>query len=204
MATLKMPTAAGAILLPETTLFPHGALPLHIFEPRYRQMLNDALEGDCFFCVATLTAEETPDPADCVAPIGTVGLIRASHEQPDGRSELLLHGVCRVHFTKWHHDRAYPFAEIEPFHSVDIPERHAERELQRLRASVSGVAAKLPEEVGEAITQTLARIDDTFTATDAMAQQFVTDPAMRRALLEEASVAKRLDQLVAYLDQLRV
>lgn len=204
MATLKMPTATGAILLPETTLFPHGALPLHIFEPRYRQMLSDALEGDCFFCVGTLTAEETADPADCVAPVGTVGLIRASHEQPDGRSEMLLHGVCRIHFRKWHHDRAYPFAEIEPFHSVDIPERHAERELNRLRTSVAAVAAKLSDELGLAITRTLDRIDDPFTATDAMAQQFVADPAKRRALLEEPSVGQRLDQLVDYLDGLEI
>ena len=204
MATLTMPSAAGAILLPETTLFPHGALPLHIFEPRYRQMLNDALEGDCMFCVATLTAEETPDPTDCVSPVGTIGLIRASHEQPDGRSEMLLHGVCRVHFRRWHDDRAYPFADIEPFHSVDMPDRYAEQGLNRLRTSVSSVAARLPGDVREAITKTLAKITDPFTAIDAMAQQFVGDPSKRRELLEEPSVSERLDRLVAYLDQLKL
>ena len=40
------------MLLPDCTLFPHGGLPLHIFEPRYRQMLDDALEDSCFFAVA--------------------------------------------------------------------------------------------------------------------------------------------------------
>lgn len=201
MVSLKLPNAVGAILLPETTLFPHGALPLHIFEPRYRQMLNEALEGDCFFCVGTFLREETPDPADCVAPVGTIGLIRASHELPDGRSELLLHGVCRVHFRQWHHDRPYPFADIAPFLSVDMPERLEATEMTRLRAAVASVIANLPDEVGRAITTTLQKIPDAFTATDAMAQQFVADPAQRRALLEEPEVAKRLDALIGYLQK---
>ena len=114
MPTIHLPERCGVMLLPDCTLFPHGGLPLHIFEPRYRKMLEDALEGDCFFAVARLTGDETPDPAECTAPVGTIGLVRASREQEDGTSQLLLHGVMRVRFTEWHDDRPYPFASIEP------------------------------------------------------------------------------------------
>ena len=199
MASLTLPTSAGAILLPATTLFPHGALPLTIFEPRYREMLSDSLEGDCFFCVGTLESEEVADPSACVAPVGTIGLIRASHELPDGRSELLLHGVCRVHFKKWHHDRPYPFAEIAPFHSQDISERDEAYAMERLHRVVSSIAKKLPEEAQEVITATLAKITDAFTATDAMSQQFISDPQQRKTLLEEPDVTKRLETLLHYL-----
>jgi Lon protease-like protein len=84
------------MLLPDCTLFPHGGLPLHIFEPRYREMLREALEGHCFFAVARLSGDETAAPAQCASQVGTIGLVRASHEQADGTSQLLLHGVMRV------------------------------------------------------------------------------------------------------------
>ena len=72
------------MLLPDCTLFPHGGLPLFIFEPRYRKMLEEALEGDCFFAVGKLLGEEKGDPENFVAPVGTIGLVRASREQDDG------------------------------------------------------------------------------------------------------------------------
>ena len=202
MPSLKLPTSAGVILLAETTLFPYGALPLHIFEPRYRQMLNDALERDFFFCVGTLESEETSDPAECTAKIGTIGLIRASRELPDGRSELLLHGICRVNFTRWHQDHPYPYADIEPFHSVDLSEHEEAVGMERLRGAVTNVLDRLPDDVGEAITSTLDKINDAFTATDAVAHQFVSDPTHRKALLEEPSVAKRLDIVIEHFNQL--
>ena len=99
------------MLLPDCTLFPHGGLPLYIFEPRYRKMLEEALEGDCFFAVARLLGEEDGNPADFVAPVGTIGLVRASREQDDGTSQLLIHGVMRVRFTEWLDGRDYPLCQ---------------------------------------------------------------------------------------------
>src|SRR5690606_22423496 len=64
MSALHIPENCGVMLLPDCTLFPHGGLPLHIFEPRYRTMLTDALEGSCLFAVARLTGPETSDPAE--------------------------------------------------------------------------------------------------------------------------------------------
>lgn len=45
MSSINLPTRCGVMVLPDCTLFPHGGLPLHIFEPHYRQMLADALSG---------------------------------------------------------------------------------------------------------------------------------------------------------------
>src|SRR5687767_1192212 len=114
MASIHLPERCGVMLLPDCTLFPHGGLPLFIFEPRYQQMLKEALEGDCFFAVTRLMGGEDDDPAKCAAAVGTIGLVRASREQDDGTSQLLIHGVMRVRFTEWHQEREYPFASIEP------------------------------------------------------------------------------------------
>ena len=95
MEGLQLPQKCGVILLSDTVLFPHGALPLHIFEPRYRAMLADAIQGNCFFCVGNLLEAREGDSDQRPASIGTLGLIRASREAENGTSNVLLHGVMR-------------------------------------------------------------------------------------------------------------
>jgi Lon protease-like protein len=189
------------MLLPDCTLFPHGGLPLHIFEPRYREMLNDALEGDCFFAVACLAGDETPRPAECTAPVGTIGLIRASHEQPDGTSQLLLHGVMRVRFTEWHDDRPYPFASIEPVISLFTPDNQAQAAMKTLRGAVEDAIRPLPEEVREGVFSLLDRADGPELMTDIICQQFVHEPNLRQSLLETESVGARIPVICQYLHE---
>lgn len=203
MPSLELPQSAGAILLPQTTLFPHGTLPLQVFEPRYCEMLTDALHGDCLFCVARLIGEETDDPSLCTDPVGTIGLIRAARELPDGRSHLLLHGVCRVEFNGWTADKAYPLADITPFHSVDVSKAEAPAKVKRLREAVAQTLASFPEDVSGQINEILDRADSPSIMADAVAQQFVQEAALRQALLEEREVSTRIDLLVDHLQGLR-
>lgn len=195
----------GAILLPDCTLFPHGALPLHIFEPRYRQMLEDALKGDCLFCVARLTGnEEEDDLSACTAPVGTAGLIRASRERPDGRSDLILHGVVRVRFLEWLSEKAYPYVRIEPIGSDALEEKSALQESKRLRDAVENVLLGLPEKAVEQVESLLERASDPTIMCDAIAQQFVHHADLRQTLLEEPSLKARIDLLIEYLASLRI
>ena len=102
MSSLTIPEKCGVMLLPDTVLFPHGGMPLHIFEPRYRQMLEEALEGEFMFCIANLLGDDSTDPERCAAPVGTVGLIRASQESENGTSNLVLQGIFRVSVSYTH------------------------------------------------------------------------------------------------------
>ncbi|MCP5545659.1 MAG: LON peptidase substrate-binding domain-containing protein [Akkermansiaceae bacterium] len=189
------------MLLSDCTLFPHGGLPLHIFEPRYRRMLTDSLEGDCFFAVARLLGEETDDPAGCVAPIGTIGLVRASRENEDGTSQLLLHGVLRVRFTEWQDDRDYPFAGIEPLVSYFEPEDQAKAAMKVLRGAVEEAVRNLPEEVRNGVFELLDRADEPGLMTDIVCQQFVHEADIRQELLELDSVASRIPIICSYLQK---
>jgi Lon protease-like protein len=199
MPTIHLPERCGVMLLPDCTLFPHGGLPLHIFEPRYRRMLEDALEGDCFFAVARLTGEETADPANCTAQVGTIGLVRASHEQEDGTSQLLLHGVMRMRFTEWHDNHPYPFASVEPVISFFTPEAQAAAAMKTLRGSVEDAIRPLPEEVKEGVFALLDRADDPALMTDIVCQQFIHEPDLRQSLLETESVGARIPVICEYL-----
>lgn len=187
------------MLLPDCTLFPHGGLPLFIFEPRYRKMLEEALEGDCFFAVGRLLGEEKGDPANFVAPVGTIGLVRASREQKDGTSQLLVHGVMRVRFTGWHQERDYPLASIEPVISVFEPENQALSAMKTLRGAVEDAIRGLPEEVQEGVLSLLDRADEPALMTDIVSQQFIHEPNLRQKLLETSAVGTRISILCEYL-----
>ena len=201
VSAIEIPTQCGVMLLPDCTLFPHGGLPLRIFEPRYRGMLADALEGDCVFAVARLLIEETEDPGDCVAPIGTVGLIRASRLAEDGTSQLLLHGVLRVRFVEWHQDKEYPLATIEPLAGEFEPENQADGAMKTLRAAVEDAVGKLPEEVQQGVFSLLDQADEPGILTDIICQQFVHDPDLRQQLLETEMVADRIAPICDYLSR---
>lgn len=187
------------MLLPNCTLFPHGGLPLFIFEPRYRKMLDDALEGDCIFAVARLLGDETKDLADCVAPVGTIGLVRASREQDDGTSQLLLHGVMRVRFTEWFGDLDYPFASIEPVISVFTPEHQSNAAMKTLRGAVEDAIRPLPEEVQSGVFALLDRAEDPALMTDIICQQFIHEADLRQNLLEMDQVGDRIPVICEYL-----
>lgn len=202
MSALEIPGTAGVILLPDCTLFPHGGLPLRIFEPRYRKMLSESLSETCFFCVGRLISEETDDPSECVAPIGTIGLVRASREMDDGTSNLLLHGVIRVRFERWLTDRDYPTAQITPIASAFEPESQAEAALESLREAAEHVSRELPTEVRNAVLSMTGQVDDPAILCDVLAQHFLQDPDERQELLETESVAARIAWLCGKFDSL--
>lgn len=199
MSALHLPETCGVMLLPDCTLFPHGGLPLRIFEPRYRKMLEDALEGSAFFAVGRLIGEERRNPADCVAPIGTIGLVRASHKQEDGTSQLLLHGVIRVKFVKWHLEKPYPFATIEPQITHFEPESQAAAAVITLRGAVEDAIRGLSDEVKQQVMTLMHRADEPPLLTDIVAQQFVHDPDLRQRLLEMDSAGERISTICEYL-----
>lgn len=203
MTSLEIPDRMGAILLPDCTLFPHGALPLHIFEDRYRAMLDEALEGNCLFCVGRLISEERTDFGSCTSPVGTAGLIRASREKSDGRSDLILHGVCRVRFSEWLPEKPYPYARIEPLPSSSLTEVEALHHARRLRDAVENLLLGLPEPVVKQVEELLDRAAEPNVMSDAIAQQFVHDPGLRQMLLEEQDVVRRVDTLIDHLRTLR-
>ena len=204
MSGINIPEFCATILLPETVLFPHGALPLHIFEERYREMLEDALESHCMICVGTLVEEEITDLNSCVHPIGTVGLIRASREMEDGRSNLVLHGVYRVRFSSWPDGKSYPYAHIVPMTADPFPSDEGPLMASKLRDRVNEALSGFPAEVKKEINQVLDRANsEPIILADAVAQQFVQDSDIRLQILSEPSLDARYELLIRYLTMIR-
>src|SRR6266571_1584125 len=93
VATMKLPREVPVMTLPNAVLFPQALVPLYIFEPRYRQMLADALDSHRMFSVA-MQKPDTTREAPC--SVAGLGLIRASVLNKDGTSNLIIQGLARV------------------------------------------------------------------------------------------------------------
>ena len=99
-------------------LFPGAPQPLHIFEPRYRQLLQDCLAGDQRFGIAYVAPDPAPDadPVPSPGDVGCVALIRSNQPLPDGRSNVLTVGERRFVLRCWiSSTHPYRVAEIEEF-----------------------------------------------------------------------------------------
>lgn len=190
MSAITLPSKVGVMILPDCTLFPHGGLPLHIFEDRYRQMLHDAISNDAFFAIARAQKPSKNNPG--ASAIGTIGMIRASHLKDDGTSDILLHGIIRVRFTNWLNEKPYPYAEIEPIPAIFSPPEQAAGATATLRGFVEDAIQELPDELKSAVMEILNRTDDPAILADIVSQQFFQDPDQRQMLLEETSPATRI------------
>jgi Lon protease-like protein len=112
-----VPELVPVFPLPEVVLFPRQILPLHVFEPRYRAMVADALEGERTIAIALLKPEYEPDYFTPHAPIHTlvgVGRIIASERLEEGKYNILLRGRTRAKIVDEIAGRPYRVARIEP------------------------------------------------------------------------------------------
>ena len=200
MTGLNLPQKCGVMLLPDCTLFPHGGLPLFIFEERYRLMLAEALAEDCIFAVGRVRDD---GEKQTISPVGTAGLIRASREREDGTSELLLHGVIRVRFIEWLDDKPFPCALIEPVLSEPMDGRKGDAAMATLRGTVEDGIAHLPEEVRTGVATLLDQAEEPGLMADLVAQQFVHEPDLRQRLLETISPGERISLICGFFEGLK-
>src|SRR5437764_3557126 len=117
---VDLPDEVPVMPLPGSVLFPHALLPLYIFEARYREMLDRALQNHRMFCVTLIK----PSCADWFAAedffhVASVGLIRACVGRGDGTSNLILQGLHRVRFTGFEQETPFPVAKIDIIESSD-------------------------------------------------------------------------------------
>lgn len=191
---IVVPGTVPAMTLPEMAFFPQALMPLHIFEPRYRRMLHEVLQRDRLFAVAGLDARRSEEPGAFEPPhrIATVGIVRACQKQPDGTSNLLLQGLCRVEIIGIVSDEPYRQISIRALHSTvgeDPATNHKlRRELGRLLALKRKYGATLPAE----LTDFLRTVEDPETFVDLAAFSLCDDVGLKQRLLETLDVRARL------------
>lgn len=103
-----------------SVLFPGQLLPLHIFEPRYRQMLEHCLAGNREFGVVLIERGHEVGGGDIRSGIGTVATVLESAEAAPGHWAIVAAGTRRVRVLRWHPDDPWPHADVEDLVDTDV------------------------------------------------------------------------------------
>jgi Lon protease-like protein len=193
-----LPSTIPIFPLPNVVLFPNVFLPLHIFEPRYRAMVGDALRGDRIIGMVLLqpgcgASDEGRPP---VFPIGCAGVITHAEPLNDGRFNIVLRGLERFRITGEDGDRTYRMAQIDALPEM-TPEDHR-GELRRHRNRLEALLAVAIERAGAEPRFPPAVPDEDLV--NALAQYIELDPLERQALLEREGVLARCRALIELLE----
>jgi Lon protease-like protein len=196
---VELPAAVPVMPLPGVLLFPNALLPLHIFEPRFREMLARALDDNRMLCVALVKPERQQRRTSTdIISVSTVGLIRACIGRSDGTSDLILQGIRRVKFSDFEQEAPFPIARIKPLktHAKPTVETDAlATKVVELYTRLKSSERALPEK----IDRYLGEMSDPEMLADLIASTFVSGATRRQQLLEELDLNQRLRLLIQYL-----
>ncbi len=197
-----LPIRVPLFPLPGAILFPRSQLPLHIFEPRYRQMVREAIDGGGHI---GMIQPQSPDRDDHQAPlfsVGCAGEIVGIEELEDGRFNIVLTGTNRFRLTQ----------EVElgtPYRNADIDvAAFDDREPDPLglaqRSEVEREARRLGDALGLVVDwAAVERLDDEMLV-NAIAQVAPFDVSAKQVLLEAETLDSRADLLVQLMQFLRL
>lgn len=174
-------------------LFPGLHLPLHIFEPRYRAMVGDALARDRRIGMIQPTEPGHDAP---LYSVGCVGKIEDVETSEDGRYNIVLRGEARFRIIR-ELDVTTPFRQVE----AELIEEPREEYLSLgERASFEHEARKFADAQGYAIDwDSVAKLDDV-TLINGVSQIAPFDSAAKQGLLEAPNLRERCDMLVSLLE----
>ncbi|MBY0278463.1 LON peptidase substrate-binding domain-containing protein [Candidatus Binatia bacterium] len=197
----QLPDEIPIFPLPNVVLFPHTDLPLHIFEPRYREMVTDAMAGDRLIGMVLLRGDwrrdyhATPD----VFALGCVGRIETFDELDDGRSNLVLRGVARFDITGEIAGRTYRRARVAWREEDELGMAEEIGDLNaRLRAAVERLLARREREAPADLWSRLPR--GTGLLVNTLASVLDLSPIEKLALLECDDVRSRTGRFLEVLE----
>jgi Lon protease-like protein len=193
-----LPQVIPVFPLDGVLLLPHGTLPLNIFEPRYLNMIDDAMAGDRIIGMIQTVGDDDPDRPQ-IARIGCAGRITSYAETPDGRYLITLTGVCRFAVagelpvqTPYRQVRA-DFGRFGQDLAGDEPEADHDRDglLEALRDYL--------ERRGLAVDWRMAQEAPIEALVNSLSMALPFGPSAKQALLEAPHLAARRVALVTLL-----
>jgi Lon protease-like protein len=193
-----LPSTIPIFPLPNVVLFPNVLLPLHVFEPRYRDMVRDALAHDRLIGISLLQPgyEQSYEGRPAVYAVGCAGVITHSEQLADGRYHIVLRGLERFRIDSEDASRSYRVAHITPLPETLAAEESLELAQQRRR--LEAVLALAIERTGAQPRFPPAISDEDLV--NALSQYLDLEPIERQALLERDGVLTRCRALIELLE----
>jgi uncharacterized protein len=193
--TGALPDRVPLFPLPNAVLFPGMPLPLHVFEPRYRKMVGDALNGPRIIGMVLLRAgfEADYEGRPPIYAIGCAGRVDRCDSLPDGRFNIVLRGLCRFQILDEHPGEPYRIASVRGLDDPAGDLKALEASRPRLLAAI-GRASDGPAVL---VMQNELPAD---AFVNALCQSLDLEPLERQSLLDCDSVSERCDRLVEILE----
>lgn len=179
--------------LPGVVFFPRTILPLHVFEPRYRALVRDVMDGEGLIAVSLLLPgwDANYDGSPAFHEIGTVGRIEDVEALPDGRFNLRLVGLTRVAFGEIVRWRPYRVSRVRPLVESQVDEGCPGLQARKvaLLASHGCLLRELvPEEAPGVVLDERIPFE---SAVNGACANLPVDAALRQQLLEEDDLSER-------------
>ena len=195
-ATRALPAEIPVFPLPEVVLFPGVSRPLLIFEPRYREMVADALNGDKIIGMILLRPgyEKDYEGRPPIYAIGCAGVIEDYEQFPDGRYAILLRGLTAFRILSEDQRKPYRLARVET-----IAEGLKDEERTPLSTLRERILRRLYDVLPFGTEPPDPSLDDA-EFINVVAQALKMAEADRQALLEQNSVLARARALADRLD----
>jgi Lon protease-like protein len=189
--------------LPNVVLFPGVMQPLHIFEPRYREMVADAMDSDRLITMVLLKPgyEDDYEGSPPIHEIGCLGQIVHHEFQDDGRSNLILRGLTRVRIdSEEFNDRLYRTAGVSILED-EYPPEGPEAVSDAVRCVLESMIEILTLVGRSADAQKIAGASEVPAGRicDLACHCLGFDVAVKQSLLAEQSVARRAETLLAWM-----
>jgi len=193
-----LPVTIPIFPLPNVVLFPNVFLPLHIFEPRYREMVADALEGDRLIGMVLLRPgwEGDYEGRPAIFPIGCAGLISHHERLPDGRYNIVLRGLEKFRVEDEDDSRLYRIARVTSLHEPLLETERTEVRAARQRLETLLV----PQPEGRARDSKVPPAMSDEDLVNALAQYMELEPLEKQALLERQGLLERCRSLIELLE----
>lgn len=195
-APATIPAEIPLFPLPETTLFPRVSRPLLIFEPRYREMIADALKGDKIIGMVRLRPgfEKDYEGRPPIYAVGCAGMIEQHEQLPDGRYVIVLRGLTTFRVLSENQRKPYRLARVEA-----VPDQIEELERLPLSSLRNRLARLLITVLPFGVEPPEPSLDDD-EYVNVVAQNLPMPEDDRQDLLERPSVLARARALVERLE----
>lgn len=179
--------------LPSAVLLPHELLPLHIFEPRYRAMIQDVVEGAGVLAIANLAPgwEGDYEGRPRLEPVCGAGVVARHEKLADGRWNILVHGIARVRITGEHPPRQ-PYRRVTAELVEDRITGPLDDEADSVRRMLFALCAARPGPGANALAQLASRAEDPSSLADIVCAALLSEHARRLRALLSVDVGARL------------
>ena len=193
-----LPPTLPLFPLPNVVLFPNVFLPLHIFEPRYRDMVRDALAVDRLIGMVLMRPgwEGAYEGRPAIYEVGCAGLVTFSEQYPDGRYNIVLRGLEKFRVLDEDHDRSYRVARVEALMEEPGDAEKATVRAERARLETLLVGDPGGRGIDPMVPPSMADED----LINALAQYLDLEPVERQALLEREGLLARCRSLIDLLE----